>query len=135
MHINIICINNESMTLEVSPCMSIIDIKNLISLETGVMCNDQKLIINKKLIEDNTIIGDLNINEGANFDLVIALHGGSGSHLNPAIKDLSKKYNHNKKICRKCYATLPPRATNCRKKKCGHSKDLRPKKPLKIYVN
>lgn len=28
----------------------------------------------------------------------------------------------------RCYARLPPRATNCRKKKCGHSSQLRPKK-------
>ena len=35
-----------------------------------------------------------------------------------------------KKICRKCYSRLPPRATNCRKKKCGHSNQLRPKKKL-----
>lgn len=25
----------------------------------------------------------------------------------------------------------PPRATNCRKKKCGHTNQLRPKKKLK----
>ncbi|KAL6814216.1 hypothetical protein V8C40DRAFT_256260 [Trichoderma camerunense] len=55
-------------------------------------------------------------------------------------------------ICRKCYvrsnseylldksqaltlaisqARLPPRATNCRKRKCGHTNQLRPKKKLK----
>jgi ribosomal protein L40E len=34
-------------------------------------------------------------------------------------------------ICRKCYARLPPRATNCRKRKCGHSNQLRPKKKVK----
>ncbi|GAN02613.1 hypothetical protein MAM1_0025d02057 [Mucor ambiguus] len=34
-------------------------------------------------------------------------------------------------ICRKCYARLPPRATNCRKKKCGRTNQLRPKKKLK----
>jgi hypothetical protein len=28
-------------------------------------------------------------------------------------------------------ARLPPRATNCRKKKCGHTNQLRPKKKLK----
>ncbi|KAL4780897.1 ubiquitin family-domain-containing protein [Aspergillus varians] len=28
-------------------------------------------------------------------------------------------------------ARLPPRATNCRKRKCGHSNQLRPKKKLK----
>ena len=29
------------------------------------------------------------------------------------------------KYCRRCYARLPPRATNCRKKKCGHTSSLR----------
>ena len=31
----------------------------------------------------------------------------------------------------RCYARLPPRAVNCRKKKCGHTNQLRPKKKLK----
>ena len=31
----------------------------------------------------------------------------------------------------RCYARLPPRAHNCRKRKCGHSSNLRPKKKLK----
>lgn len=30
-----------------------------------------------------------------------------------------------------CYARMHPRATNCRKKKCGHSSELRPKKKIK----
>ena len=33
--------------------------------------------------------------------------------------------------CCRCYARLPPRAKNCRKKKCGHTNQLRPKKKLK----
>ena len=48
-----------------------------------------------------------------------------------AIKKLAKKYNQEKKVCRICYARLPVRATNCRKKICGHSNQLRPKKKLK----
>lgn len=36
-----------------------------------------------------------------------------------------------KMICRKCYARLHARAVNCRKKKCGHTNQLRPKKKLK----
>ena len=47
------------------------------------------------------------------------------------LKALAKKYNCEKMICRKCYARLPQRAHNCRKKKCGHSSQLRPKKKLK----
>ena len=32
-------------------------------------------------------------------------------------------------------ARLPPRATNCRKKKCGHSNQLRPKKKIKQSIS
>ncbi len=31
----------------------------------------------------------------------------------------------------RCYARLHPRAVNCRKRKCGHTSNLRPKKKLK----
>ena len=31
----------------------------------------------------------------------------------------------------RCYARLPIKATNCRKKKCGRTNQLRPKKKLK----
>ena len=31
----------------------------------------------------------------------------------------------------RCYARLPAKATNCRKKKCGHTAELRIKKKLK----
>ena len=34
-------------------------------------------------------------------------------------------------LLRKCYARLHPRATNCRKKACGHTSNIRPKKKLK----
>ena len=51
--------------------------------------------------------------------------------LDPTLAQLAKKYNCNKKICRKCYARLPLRAKNCRKSKCGHSSDIRIKKKLK----
>ena len=54
-----------------------------------------------------------------------------GGVIEPSLAVLAKKYNTDKQICRKCYARLPPRATNCRKKKCGHTNQLRPKKKLK----
>eukprot|EP00955_Chlamydomonas_euryale_P045182 353082-Chlamydomonas_euryale.AAC.8 len=44
---------------------------------------------------------------------------------------LLHRYRQDKKICRKCYARLHPRATNCRKKKCGHTNQLRMKKKIK----
>merc|ERR1712008_475751 len=71
---------------------------------------------------------------------VCCLHGESTLHLvlrlrggviEPSLVVLAKKYNQDKKVCRICYARLPARAENCRKKKCGHTNQLRPKKKLK----
>jgi len=53
----------------------------------------------------------------------VSLRGGI---IEPSLKVLASKYNCDKQICRKCYARLPPRATNCRKRSCGHSSQLRP---------
>ncbi|GLH15502.1 Ubiquitin-60S ribosomal protein L40, partial [Gryllus bimaculatus] len=54
-----------------------------------------------------------------------------GGVIEPTLRSLAQKFNCEKMICRKCYARLHPRATNCRKKKCGHTNHLRPKKKLK----
>jgi ribosomal protein L40E len=51
--------------------------------------------------------------------------------MEPSLQALAKKYNCDKQVCRQCYARLPPRAANCRKKQCGHSSNLRMKKKLK----
>ena len=42
-----------------------------------------------------------------------------GGIIEPALRQLASTYNCEKMICRKCYARLPPRATNCRKRSCG----------------
>ena len=55
--------------------------------------------------------------------------------MDPTIAAIAKKFNCDKKICRKCYATLPLKATNCRKRKCGHSNQLRLKKKPKDWSN
>ncbi|PWA80260.1 ubiquitin [Artemisia annua] len=61
--------------------------------------------------------------------LVLRLRGGRLLPSNWVVNlPLGLKYKQDIKICRKCYARLHPRATNCRKKKCGHSNQLRPKK-------
>eukprot|EP00994_Dinema_validum_P005579 NODE_3741_length_526_cov_528.241090_g3180_i0.p2 GENE.NODE_3741_length_526_cov_528.241090_g3180_i0~~NODE_3741_length_526_cov_528.241090_g3180_i0.p2 ORF type:complete len:53 (+),score=20.33 NODE_3741_length_526_cov_528.241090_g3180_i0:292-450(+) len=51
--------------------------------------------------------------------------------MEPTLMVLARKYNCDKMVCRKCYARLPPRATNCRAKKCGRTSALRAKKKLK----
>ena len=52
--------------------------------------------------------------------------------IDPSLMELAKKKNCEKLICRRCYARLPIRAVQCRKKKCGKSKDLRIKKKLRF---
>ncbi|CAK7357446.1 unnamed protein product [Dovyalis caffra] len=50
------------------------------------------------------------------------------TNIEPTLLELARKYRQYKLICRSCYARLPPRAKNCRKKKRGHSNQLRAKK-------
>ena len=58
--------------------------------------------------------------------------GGKGRMKIPnAQRELAEKYRVNKMICRKCFARLPVKAKNCRKKKCGHCADIRIKKRFK----
>ena len=130
MHI-VIKTSENPIKIEATSEMSIMDIRNEIASVTGIMCNNQKLILSGKLIEDNMTLGDLNIVDGSEIDLIAGLKGGATSTMDPAIVELSKKYNHNKMICRGCYATLPPRAVKCRKRACGHMKDIRPRKAIK----
>lgn len=48
--------------------------------------------------------------------------------IEPSLLNLAKHYKLGKKICRKCYATNSRKSKNCRKKKCGHTNNLRWKK-------
>ena len=74
----------------------------------------------------------IDMKEGMNLEMNFKLLGGAvASDIPDHLKELAMKYKVYKMICRKCYARLPMGAYNCRKRKCGRSANIRPKKKIK----
>ena len=121
--------NGKHLVVEKDTISTVNDIKENIFTIEGIPVEDQKLFT------DNTELTESDIKSLENesiIDLNFGLIGGVGSSDIPDhLRELANKYKVNKMICRGCYARLPINAHNCRKRKCGHCANIRPKKKIK----
>merc|ERR1712110_98309 len=92
-----------TITIDLGEDATIADVKNVIIEEEGIQFAQQRLLASGKMLDDKKTIEESDIQEGAVVELLVNMKGGATSTMDPAIVELSKKYNHDKKICRKCY--------------------------------
>ena len=130
MHLLIRTPDGKHLAVEMEQTSTVTDLKNKIFTQEGIPAENQKLVsVESELVDEDTLS---TFEDGSFIDLHFGLLGGVGSSDIPDhLKELAYKYKVYKMICRGCYARLPPNAHNCRKRKCGHCANIRPKKKIK----
>eukprot|EP01068_Selenidium_serpulae_P005657 Selendium_serpulae@DN4132_c0_g1_i2.p2 len=118
-------LDEKTVLLNVEACEDIETTRLRLEEKEGIPADSFRLVYGAKQLQDGLTYGDYDIHENSTLFMASSLLGGV---IEPTMADLARKFNCEKMVCRKCYARLPKRAKNCRKKKCGHTNQIRPKK-------
>lgn len=83
------------------------------------------------IFDESLPLASQGVRDMCTISAVPLLRGGAGDkQMNENDRALALK-RKDAMVCRMCYARLPPGSSNCRKRKCGHSSNLRIKKKKK----
>mmetsp|Transcript_10588 Transcript_10588/g.15502 ORF Transcript_10588/g.15502 Transcript_10588/m.15502 type:complete len:126 (-) Transcript_10588:124-501(-) len=116
----------KTIVLNINGNESVEALKQQIFNAEGIAPEFQSLTFQGKILDGELSAYEIAENETIGCSLRLL-----GGVIEPSLQALARKYNCEKQICRDCYARLPPKAKNCRKKKCGHSSNLRIKKKIR----
>ena len=121
--------NQQTLAIDVSESSSVAQLKDTLQDKCGIPAEAQILSLpNKPLAQGKQSLLSAGVLQNATVQVNLSMCGGGRGDFKaypPALLELARKYRCDRKICRGCGAKLAIKATNCRKRKCGHSSNLR----------